>query len=90
MYLKKRIFSYIYRTGGSINKAKKSAPPGLGSWIRHWSERQLWLIQGYRQVVIDDRLVDVHMDDYSFTWFKSLGINHDAGEKLDRAMANDS
>jgi hypothetical protein len=50
----------------------------------------LWLIQGYRQVVIDDRLVDVHMDDYSFTWFKSLGINHDVGEKLDRAMANDS
>jgi len=39
---------------------------------------------------LDAGLVDVHMDGYAFTWFKSLGTDRAGEEKLDRAMANDS
>ncbi|KEH37985.1 endonuclease/exonuclease/phosphatase family protein [Medicago truncatula] len=54
------------------------------------SDRQPWLIQGFRQAVMDAGLADIHMDDYAFTWFKSLGTDRAVEEKLDRAMANDS
>jgi len=32
----------------------------------------------------------IHMDDYAFTWFKSLTTDRAVEERLDRAMANDS
>jgi len=54
------------------------------------SDRQPWLIQGFRQAVLDVGLVDIHMDGYVFTWFKSLGTDRAVEEKLDRAMTNDS
>ena len=54
------------------------------------SDRQPWLIQGFRQAVLDAGLADVHMDGYAFTWFKSLGTVRAVEEKLDRALANNS
>jgi hypothetical protein len=32
-----------------------------------------WLINGFRQAVLESGLVDVPMEGYPFTWFKSLG-----------------
>jgi hypothetical protein len=54
------------------------------------SDRQPWLIQGFRKAVLDAGLTDIYMDGYGFTWFKSLGTDRAVEEKLDRAMANDS
>jgi hypothetical protein len=52
--------------------------------------RPNWLIRGFRQVVQDADLVDVHMESYPFTGFKSLGTLRAVEEKLDRALANNS
>jgi len=54
------------------------------------TERAPWLIHGFRQAVLDAGLVDVHMEGYNFTWFKSLGTDRAVEEKLDRALANNS
>jgi len=54
------------------------------------SDRQPWLIQGFRQAVLDAGLADIYMDGYPFTWFKSLGTDRAVEEKLDTAMSNDS
>ncbi|KEH25772.1 endonuclease/exonuclease/phosphatase family protein [Medicago truncatula] len=35
--------------------------------------RPNWLINGFRQSVLDSGLLDVPMEGYPFTWFKSLG-----------------
>ncbi|CAI8604180.1 unnamed protein product [Vicia faba] len=51
-------------------------------------DRPNWLINGFRQAVQDVRLLDISMEGYSFTWFKSLGTDRAVEEKLDRAMAN--
>jgi len=53
-------------------------------------DRQPWLIQEFQQAVLGGGLVDIHMDGYAFTWFKSLGTDQVVEEMLDRAMANDS
>lgn len=37
---------------------------------------------------MDASLVDVPMNVYPFTWFKSLGTNREVEEKLDRALVN--
>jgi hypothetical protein len=52
--------------------------------------RPNWLIRGFRQAVQDVGLVDVHMEGYPFTWFKSLGTPRAIEEKLDRALATNS
>ncbi|XP_024640472.1 uncharacterized protein [Medicago truncatula] len=52
--------------------------------------RPNWLIRGFRQAVQDANLVDVHMEGYPFTWFKSLGTPRAVEEKLDRALATNS
>jgi len=54
------------------------------------SLRSRWLINGFRQVVSDAGLVDVFMEGYPFTWFKSLGTPRAVEERLDRALANAS
>ncbi|CAJ2655005.1 unnamed protein product [Trifolium pratense] len=54
------------------------------------SERPNWLINGFRQAVLDSGLSDVHMDGYPFTWFKSLGTPRAVEERLDRALANEA
>jgi len=54
------------------------------------SERAPWLICGFRQVVIDAGLIDLEMNGYEFTWFKSLGTDREVEEKLDRALVNSS
>jgi len=52
--------------------------------------RPNWLIRGFRQAVQDAGLIDVHMEGYPFTWFKSLGTNRAVEEKLDRALVTSS
>jgi len=38
-------------------------------------DRDLCLIQGFRQAVIDAGIIDIHVEGYNFTWFKGLGTN---------------
>jgi len=45
--------------------------------------RPNWLIRGFRQAVQDVGLIDVQMEGYPFTWFKSLGTTRVVEEKLD-------
>lgn len=54
------------------------------------SERAPWLIRGFRQAMIDAGLIDLQMNGYEFTWFKSLGTVRAVEEKLDRALVNSS
>ncbi|XP_058742674.1 uncharacterized protein LOC131615213 [Vicia villosa] len=53
-------------------------------------ERPNWLISGFRQAVQDAGLVDIPMEGYVFTWFKSLSTARAVEKKLDRAMANNA
>lgn len=50
--------------------------------------RANWLINGFRQAVLESDLVDVPVEGYPFTWFKSLGTPRAVEERLDRALAN--
>ena len=50
--------------------------------------RPPWLINGFRQAVLDVGLSDVPVEGYAFTWFKSLGTPRAVEERLDRALAN--
>jgi hypothetical protein len=54
------------------------------------NERPNWLVNGFRQAVLDAGLSDVQMEGYPFTWFKSLGTPRAVEERLDRALANDA
>lgn len=47
-----------------------------------------WLINGFRQAVLDEGLVDVPMQGYLFTWFKILGCDKVVEEKLDKTLVN--
>ncbi|KEH43724.1 endonuclease/exonuclease/phosphatase family protein [Medicago truncatula] len=49
--------------------------------------RSNWLINGFRQAVLDFGLSDVPIEGYPFTWFKSLGTPRAVEERLDRALA---
>jgi len=50
--------------------------------------RPSWLINGFRQTILDSGLVDVPLEGYPFMWFKSLGTPHAVEERLDKALAN--
>jgi hypothetical protein len=50
--------------------------------------RPPWLINGFRQAVLDSGLSDIPVDGYPYTWFKYLGTPHAVEERLDRALAN--
>jgi hypothetical protein len=52
--------------------------------------RPRWLINGFRQAVLDSGLSDVPLEGYPFTWFKSLGTPRAVEERLDRALANNA
>jgi exonuclease III len=47
-----------------------------------------WLINGFRKAIQDAGLIDVSLEGYPFTWFKSLGTYRAVEERLDRALAN--
>ena len=53
------------------------------------TDRPTWLINGFREAVSDAGLIDIHMEGYDFTWFKSLGTVRVVEEKLDRNLATD-
>jgi hypothetical protein len=53
------------------------------------TNRPDWLINGFRDAVVDAGLLDIEMSGYPFTWFKSLGTARAVEEKLDRALANE-
>jgi len=53
------------------------------------TDRAPWLINGFRVAVQGAGLIDIFMEGYNFTWFKSLGTSRAVEEKLDRALAND-
>jgi exonuclease III len=50
--------------------------------------RSNWLINGFRHAVLESGLVNVPVEGYPFTWFKSLGTPRAVEERLDRALAN--
>jgi hypothetical protein len=50
--------------------------------------RSPWLINGFRQAVLDSGLSDVPVNGYRYTWFKYLGTPRAVEERLDRALAN--
>jgi hypothetical protein len=50
--------------------------------------RAPWLINGFRQAVLDSGLSDVPVTSYQYSWFKHLGIVRAVEERLDRALAN--
>ncbi|GAU25702.1 hypothetical protein TSUD_216310 [Trifolium subterraneum] len=52
------------------------------------SDRPNWLINDFRDAVLDAGLIDIELIGYPFTWFKSLGTDRVVEEKLDRALAN--
>jgi hypothetical protein len=52
--------------------------------------RPNWLIRGFRQAIQEAGLIDIHMEGYPYTWFKSLGTPRAVEEKLDRALANEA
>ncbi|GAU47271.1 hypothetical protein TSUD_280940 [Trifolium subterraneum] len=49
-------------------------------------ERLSWLYNGFRNAVSDCSLLDMPLEGYQYTWFKSLGTNRALEERLDRAM----
>ena len=51
------------------------------------NEKANWLINGFRNVICDSRLADVHTEGYLYTWFKSLGTTRVVEKRLDRALA---
>lgn len=51
-------------------------------------DRPTWMINGFRDVVLDCNLVDIPLDGHPFTWFKSLGTERAVEVRLDRAMVN--
>jgi exonuclease III len=57
---------------------------------RGCTSRPQWLINGFRQAVLDAGLSDVPVEGYPFTWFKSLGTPRAVEERLDRALANNA
>lgn len=52
--------------------------------------RPSWLINGFRRVIHDAGLIDINLDGYPYTWFKSLGTDRAVEERLDRALANEA
>lgn len=44
------------------------------------------IIRGFREAVGDCGLVDIPLDGYQFSWFKSLGMPNAKEERLDRAL----
>jgi len=49
--------------------------------------RPNWLIRGFRQAIQEVGLIDIHMEGYSYTWFKSLGTPRVVE---DTALANEA
>jgi exonuclease III len=49
-------------------------------------ERPSWLYNGFRNAVSDCSLLDMPLEGYQYTWFKSLGTTRALEERLDRAM----
>jgi len=95
---------YGYPNGGrrttAWNFLRQLSSQFLGPWcifgdfndILDASEKRgrniIWLINGFRQAVIDSGLSDVPIEGYPYTWFKSLGTPRAVEERLDRALAN--
>ncbi|GAU21712.1 hypothetical protein TSUD_180560 [Trifolium subterraneum] len=53
------------------------------------TDRAALLINGFRSTVSDAGLLDVHVESYPCTWFKSLGTERAVEERLDRALVNE-
>jgi hypothetical protein len=57
---------------------------------RGHATRPQWLINRFRQAILDSGLSHGPVEGYPFTWFKSLGTPRVVEERLDRALANNS
>lgn len=53
-------------------------------------DRAPWLIRGFRDAVRDCGLVDIPLEGYQFTWFKSLCTPNAKEERLDRALVTNT
>jgi exonuclease III len=51
------------------------------------TSRSRWLINGFRQAVLDSGLSDVPVHGYPYTWFKFLGTSRAVEERFDRVLA---
>lgn len=49
-------------------------------------ERLQWLIDGFRNTILDCNLSDVDLEDYPFTWSHGREVDNLIEECLDRAM----
>lgn len=50
----------------------------------------MWVIRGFQEVVQECALVDLPMEGYQFTWFKSIGRPEAKEGRLDRVLASQS
>lgn len=46
------------------------------------------MINGFRLDIFGSGLIDIYMEGYPFTWFKSLDTPRAVEERLDKAIAN--
>ncbi|XP_057796787.1 uncharacterized protein LOC131012797 [Salvia miltiorrhiza] len=46
-----------------------------------------WLMQGFREAIIECGLSDIPLRGYQYTWSRGLGTSHFVEERLDRGMA---
>jgi len=53
-------------------------------------DRPNWLINGLKNSVVESGLIDIRMEGYNLTWFKSLGSDRAVEEKLDLQVTSGS
>lgn len=53
-------------------------------------QRLQWLIDGFRNAVLDYNLSDIYLEGYQFTWAKGICSAAKVEERLDRAMVTSS
>ncbi|KAJ9545526.1 hypothetical protein OSB04_025233 [Centaurea solstitialis] len=49
-----------------------------------------WCIQGFREALLDCRLIDIPMQGFPYTWSRHKGRPNEVHERLDRAVATQS
>lgn len=49
-------------------------------------ERAAWLINGFRNTILECSLSDIQIKGYPFTWFRRRGLVMEVEERLDKAL----
>ena len=53
-------------------------------------DHPMWLINGFREVILDCGLHDVPLEGYPYTWQRTKGYDDKVEERLDMAMVTSS